>query len=174
MCNIECICMFIGNGHLSIDPWIWLKLTSLSSTASVLRECKISLKFQEFFQKFVFSKHQNKVILAFILLILRLWVVLKTSVASMTSTDMITSLASMTSTASLASKNQKQPALYILSDFPGIRNLSGLNDLYSLNNLGGLNDLYSLISSKKLLILMIGSFLAPKWPIMAPFCGMYY
>jgi hypothetical protein len=40
----------------------------------------------------------------------------------------------MTSTASLASKNQKQPALYILSDFPCIRNLSGLNDLYSLNN----------------------------------------
>ena len=47
----------------------------------------------------------------------------------------------MTSTASLASKNQKQPALYLLSDFPCIRNLSGLNDLYSLNNLGGLNDL---------------------------------
>ena len=67
----------------------------------------------------------------------------------MTSTDLITSLASMTSTASLASKNQKQPALYILSDFPGIRNLSGLNDLYSLNNLGGLKDLFSLISSKK-------------------------
>jgi hypothetical protein len=33
-----------------------------------------------------------------------------------------------------------------LSDFPGLRNLSGLNDL---NNLSGLNDLYSLISSKK-------------------------
>jgi hypothetical protein len=33
-------------------------------------------------------------------------VVLKTSVASMTSTDMITSLASMISTISLASKNQ--------------------------------------------------------------------
>jgi hypothetical protein len=67
----------------------------------------------------------------------------------MTSTDIMKSMASMTSTASLASKNQKQPALYILSDFPGIRNLSSLNDLYSLNNLGGLNDLYSLISSKK-------------------------
>ena len=59
----------------------------------------------------------------------------------MTSKDMITSLASMTSTASLASKNQKQHSVYILSGFPGIRNLSGLNDLYSLNNLGGLNDL---------------------------------
>jgi hypothetical protein len=61
----------------------------------------------------------------------------------------MTSLASMTSTASLASKNQKQSALYLLSDFPCIRNLSGLNDLYSLNGLGGLNDLFSLISSKK-------------------------
>ena len=61
-------------------------------------------------------------ILAIRLIILRIWVVLKTSVASMTSTDMITSLASMTSIASLASKNQKQPALYILSDFHGIRN----------------------------------------------------
>jgi hypothetical protein len=43
-----------------------------------------------------------------------------------------------------------QLALYILSDFIGIKNLSGLNDLNSLNNLGGLNDLYSLISSKNL------------------------
>ena len=80
----------------------------------------------------------------------------------MTSTNLKTSLASMASTASLASKNQKQPALYILSDFPGIRNLSGLNDLYSLNNLGGLNDLFSLISSKKLPNLMFPSTLAPK------------
>ena len=59
-------------------------------------------------------------------------VVLKASVASMTSKDMITSLASMTSTASLASKNQKQHAVYILSYFPGIRSLDGLNDLSSL------------------------------------------
>ena len=51
----------------------------------------------------------------------------------------------MTSTAFLASKNQKQSALYLLSGFPGIRNLSGLNDLYSLNDLGGFNDLFSLI-----------------------------
>ena len=80
--------------------------------------------------------------------------VLKTSVASMTSTDMITSLASMTSIASLASKNQKQPTFYILSDFPGIRNPSGLNDLNRLNNLSGLNDLFSLISLKMLLSLI--------------------
>ena len=39
----------------------------------------------------------------------------------------------------------------ILSDFPGIKNLNGLNDLNSLNNLRGLNDLNSLISSKKTL-----------------------
>jgi hypothetical protein len=72
--------------------------------------------------------------------------VLKTSVASMTSTDMITLLASMTSIASLASKNQKKPALYILSDFPGIRNPSCLNDLNSLNNVSGLNGIFSIIS----------------------------
>ena len=88
----------------------------------------------------------------------------------MTSTDLITSLASMTSTASLASKNQKQPALYLLSDFPCIRDLIGLNDLYSLNNLGGLNDLFSLISSKKLLSLMFPSTLAPKWPFLVTQC----
>ena len=84
----------------------------------------------------------------------------------MTSADMITSLASMTSTASLAFKNEKQLALYILSDFPGIRNLNSLNDLNSLDNLGGLNDLFSLISSKKLIRLMFPSTLAPKCPIL--------
>jgi hypothetical protein len=78
----------------------------------------------------------------------------------MTSTDMITSQASMTSTASLASKNQK--LLYILSDFPGIRNLSGLNDLNSLTYLSGLNDLDSLILSKHLLSWMFPYTLAPK------------
>ena len=46
------------------DPLIWLKVTSLSSTASVLREGKISLKLQEYIHKIIFSKHQNKVILA--------------------------------------------------------------------------------------------------------------
>ena len=80
----------------------------------------------------------------------------------MTSSDMITSLASMTSTASLASENKKQHALYILSDFLGIRNLSGLNDLNSLNNLGGLNDLDRLISSKNCLNLMVPSTLPTK------------
>jgi hypothetical protein len=107
---------------------------------------KFHTKFHESIQKKKNLKHLNKVILANILLILRICVVLNTSVTSMTSANLITPL---TSTASLASMNQKQPALYILSDFPGIRNLRGLNDLYSLNNLGGLNDLFTLISSKK-------------------------
>ena len=75
--------------------------------------------------------------------------VLKTSVASMTSEDMITSLASKTSTASLASKIQKLLALYLLGDFPSIRNLSSLNDL------SGLNGLNSLILSKHLLSMML-------------------
>ena len=51
-------------------------------------------------------------------------------------------------------------------------NLCSLNDLNSLNNLNGLDNLDSLISSKNLLILMVGSFLAPKWPILVPFCGI--
>ena len=82
-----------------------------------------------------------------------------TSVASKTSIDMITSTASMTLTASLASKNQNLLTLYILSDFPGIRNLSSLN---SLNNLSGLNDLNSHISSKNILRLMFPSTLTAK------------
>ena len=41
-----------------------------------------------------------------------------------------------------------QLALYLLSDFLGIKNLNGLNDLNSFNNLSDLNDLNSLISSK--------------------------
>jgi hypothetical protein len=39
----------------------------------------------------------------------------------------------------------------MLSDFPGIQNLNGLNDRHGLNNLSGLNDLHSLILSKKAL-----------------------
>ena len=42
--KLKGISMFIGNGHLTIDPWIWLKITSLSSTASVLKDGKTSLK----------------------------------------------------------------------------------------------------------------------------------
>ena len=63
---------------------------------------------------------------------------------------------------------ERQLSLYILSDFPSIKNLNGLNDLNSLNNLSSLNDLYSLISSKnlnfkvKMYILMGRYFLLPE------------
>jgi hypothetical protein len=87
------------------DPSIWLKVTPLSSTASVLRDGKIS---RSLFNKMYFATHINLVNLATRLLILGMWVVLKISVASMTSTDLITSLAWMISTAFLTSENQKQ------------------------------------------------------------------
>ena len=148
--------------HLTYDLLFLLKVTFLSSTASDLKDGKIILKFQESIQKKKkFWKHQNRVILAIKLLILRIWVILKTS---MTSMNMIASLNSMTSTSSVASKNQKQHVLYILSYFPDIRNLSSLNDLNSFNNLGGLNDFYSLNSSKNLLSLMFPSTLT--WHIL--------
>ena len=38
-------------GHLNYGPLIWLKVTSLASTASVLRDDKIPLKFQESLHK---------------------------------------------------------------------------------------------------------------------------
>ena len=50
---------------------------------------------------------------------------------------------------------QWQLAIYMLSVFPTIRNLSSLNDLYSLNDLSGLNGLNSLISSKHLLRMIL-------------------
>jgi hypothetical protein len=68
--------------------------------------------------------------------------VLKNSVASMTSTDMITSLGSVTSTASFASKNQKQNALYILSDFLA----SGIS-VASMNSTASTTSVTSMTSS---------------------------
>jgi hypothetical protein len=56
MCQIKGICVFIGNGHLTIDPWIWLKVTSLSSTASVLNDARISLEIPSFCSKICFFK----------------------------------------------------------------------------------------------------------------------
>ena len=61
--------MFPRSLNLTYDPWIWSKVTSLSATASVLKEGRISLELSSFYSKKVFSK-----------------VVLKTSLASMTST----------------------------------------------------------------------------------------
>ena len=62
--------------------------------------------------------------------------------------------------------------LYILSDFPGTKNLCSLIDLSSLGNLIGLTSLTRPISSKKFLIMMVWSSLAPKWSILVPFCGI--
>merc|ERR1712051_491743 len=51
--------------HLTYDPWIWSKVTSLSSTASILKDGRISLEITSFFLKtFFFSKQQKKVFLA--------------------------------------------------------------------------------------------------------------
>ena len=51
MRKTKVICMFIGNGHLTIDPWIWLKVTFLSSTASVLKDGRILLEILSFSSK---------------------------------------------------------------------------------------------------------------------------
>ena len=61
----------------------------------------------------------------------------------------------MTSTASLASKNQKLLALWLLGDFPAIRNLISFIDLNRLHDLSGLNNLNSFISWKHLLSMML-------------------
>jgi hypothetical protein len=109
------------------------------------------LKFHHSVQNFLFSKHQNKVILAISLLISRTSVVLKTSVAPMTSTDMIKSLASMTQQPLWPQKIKS--CLHF--NYWMIRNVSILNDLKSLIDLSGLNGLNSLISSKNLLSMML-------------------
>ena len=46
----------LSSGCLTYDPLIWLKVTSLSSTASVFRDGKISLKFQKSTKKYFFLK----------------------------------------------------------------------------------------------------------------------
>ena len=56
--------------------------------------------------------------------------------------------------------------------FPDLKNLWSLIDLGSLCNLNGLNSLYSSIPSKIILILMVWSSMAPKWPILVIFCEM--
>ena len=66
------ICTFLKCGNLTYDTWICLKITFLSSTASIQNDGRISLEIPSFCSEmFVFSKHQNKVILAISLLILR-------------------------------------------------------------------------------------------------------
>jgi hypothetical protein len=55
---------FLRLHHLTYDPLIGLKLTSLSSRASVLKDGNFSLETFLFYSDFVFSKNKNKVILA--------------------------------------------------------------------------------------------------------------
>ena len=49
----------LSSEFFTCDPLIWLKVKSLSSTSSILREGKISRKFQVSIH-FFFSKHQNE------------------------------------------------------------------------------------------------------------------
>ena len=50
------ICTFMRCGHLTYDTWLWLKITSLSSTASVLNDGRISLEILSFCSVIFFFK----------------------------------------------------------------------------------------------------------------------
>ena len=50
------ICTFMRCGNLTYDTWIWLKITSLSSTASVLNDGRISLEIPSFCSEIFFFK----------------------------------------------------------------------------------------------------------------------
>ena len=41
--QLKGVCVFIGKGHLTYDPWIWLKVTSMASTASNRKNAKNQL-----------------------------------------------------------------------------------------------------------------------------------
>ena len=87
---------------------------------------------------------------------------LKTSAASMTSTASTTSVASMTFTASFHQKKlliQMIDSSLAVIHFPS----SWSQSPHHLTNP---------ISSKKFLIMIVWSSLAPKWPILVPFCGV--
>ena len=51
------ICTFLRCGNLTYDPWIWLKKTSLSSTASVLKDGRISLEIPSFHSEIFLFKN---------------------------------------------------------------------------------------------------------------------
>ena len=59
------------------------------------------------------------------------------------------------------------------SNYLGLRTSAvSMTSTASITSVQWSNDLDSLNSSKHLLILMFGSFLAPKWPMPVPLCGM--
>ena len=51
------ICTFMRCGNLTYDTWIWLKITSLSSTASVLNDGRISLEIPSFCSEIYFFQN---------------------------------------------------------------------------------------------------------------------
>ena len=51
------ICTFMRSGNLIYDTWIWLKITSLSSTASVLNDSRILLEIPSFCSEFFFVQN---------------------------------------------------------------------------------------------------------------------
>ena len=51
------ICTFMRCGNLTYDTWIWLKITSLSSTASVLNDGRISLEIPSFCSEISFFQN---------------------------------------------------------------------------------------------------------------------
>ena len=161
MCQIKGICMFIGNGHLTFDLQIWLKVTSLTSTASVLIDGRISPEILSFCSKICFVKtskegdfsHQfidSKGQSGFENL---------SGLNDLNRHDNCTGLNDLNSLFGL--KNRKLLALYTLSDFPGIRNLSSLNDLNNLTALASMTSTSS-FHQKKMFSLMFRSTLAPK------------
>ena len=77
-------------------------------------------------KKLMFSKHQNKMILAITLSNSSSYVNLMTSVASLAPSAMMTSTASMTSAASLTLRLPKMQLLCILSGFLGLSHLDSL------------------------------------------------
>ena len=58
--------------------------------------------------------------------------------------------------------------------FSSLCDLCSLLDLTSLCDLNGLYSLKCLFSPKNFLVLMVGSSLAPKWPILSLFCGIIH
>ena len=53
------ICTFMRCGILTYDPWILLKITSLSSTASVLNDGRISLEIPSFCSEIYFFQNNG-------------------------------------------------------------------------------------------------------------------
>ena len=152
--------MFPTLQHLTYEPWIWLKLTSLSSTASVLKDGRISNGIP--FKKLFFFKTSKWDNFSHTLITCKCLNGSEepSGLNDLFRHDNINGLNDLFRHDNINGLNDQQPlwpqknqkllSLYTISDIPGIRILSSLNDLNSLNNLSGLNDLCSLISSKNL------------------------